>query len=53
MCVALHSRGCHRPLPPACIAATRSINRFALVRKLGSDPTGIFNWKLWDGMARK
>ncbi|PSC71770.1 zeaxanthin epoxidase [Micractinium conductrix] len=34
------------------ISATRSINRFALVRKLGSDPTGIFNWKLWDGMAR-
>ena len=30
-----------------------TVNRFALVRKLGSDPTGAFNWGLWDGMARR
>jgi hypothetical protein len=34
-------------------AANKSINRFALVRKLSSDKTGIFNSRLWDGMARK
>jgi hypothetical protein len=30
-----------------------TVNRFALVRRLGSDPTGAFNWGLWDGLARK
>lgn len=35
------------------ISANRSINRFALVRKLSWDKTGVFNAKLWDGMARE
>ena len=30
-----------------------TVNRFALVRRLGTDPTGAFNWGLWDGLARK
>ena len=30
-----------------------TVNRFALVRKLGSDPTGAFNWGVWDGLARR
>jgi hypothetical protein len=46
----------HLQLTPAlCLprAATKTINRFALVRKLSSDKTGIFNAPLWDGMARR
>ncbi|KAL4420675.1 hypothetical protein ABPG75_010331 [Micractinium tetrahymenae] len=35
------------------ISATKSINRFALVRKLSSDPTGLFLSPLWDGAARR
>ena len=35
------------------ISEGRTINRFALVRKLGADKLGIFNMALWDGMARK
>ena len=38
---------------PSLPSANKSINRFALVRKLSSDKTGIFNSRLWDGMARK
>ncbi len=38
---------------PTCLAATKSINRFALVRKLSSDPTGLFLSPLWDGAARR
>lgn len=34
-------------------AANKTVNRFALVRKLSSDKTGIFNSRLWDGMARR
>ncbi|EFN52711.1 hypothetical protein CHLNCDRAFT_138729 [Chlorella variabilis] len=34
------------------ISANKTVNRFALVRKLSSDKTGIFNSRLWDGMAR-
>ncbi len=26
----------------------KTINRFCLVRKLGWDVTGIFNWSAWD-----
>jgi hypothetical protein len=29
------------------------VNRFALVRKLSTDKTGLFNLPLWDGMARR
>jgi hypothetical protein len=29
-----------------------TVNRFALVRRLGSDPTGVFNWGVWDEWAR-
>ena len=43
----------HSPAP----AATRSINRFALIRKLNADRWGLanaaFNSRLWDGMARE
>ena len=35
------------------IAPGRSINRFALIRRLSTDPTGIFNASLWDGIARR
>ncbi len=35
------------------ISEGRTVNRFALVRKLGADKLGIFNMALWDGMARK
>lgn len=35
------------------ISANKTINRFALVRKLSWDKTGIFNWRLWDSMARQ
>ena len=35
------------------ISATRSINRFALVRNLSWDKTGLFNAALWDGIARR
>lgn len=34
------------------ISANRSINRFALVRRLGWDRTGVFNSRAWDKMAR-
>jgi len=34
------------------ISANRSINRFALIRQLSWDKMGLFNAKLWDGMAR-
>lgn len=34
------------------ISENKCINRFALVRKLSWDKTGIFNMKAWDGMAR-
>jgi len=35
------------------VAPGKAINRFALIRRLSSDPTGIFNASLWDGMARR
>jgi hypothetical protein len=35
------------------ISATRSINRFALIRNLSFDRTGLFNAGIWDGIARK
>lgn len=35
------------------ISATRSINRFSLIRKISWDKTGLFNARAWDGMARK
>ena len=35
------------------ISATRSVNRFALVRRLSWDKTGLFNARVWDGMARR
>lgn len=41
-----------RPSPSAC-AANKSVNRFALVRKLKSDKTGLFNASLFDDMARQ
>jgi len=31
----------------------RSVNRFALIRNLSFDKTGIFNAGIWDGMARE
>ena len=31
----------------------RTVNRFALVRKLSADRVGIFNWDAWDGIARQ
>ena len=33
----------------------RTVNRFALVRKLAVDPVGaaMFNWPVWDGVARQ
>lgn len=34
------------------LTATRSVNRFALIRRLASDRTGLFNARIWDGMAR-
>jgi phenylpropionate dioxygenase-like ring-hydroxylating dioxygenase large terminal subunit len=34
------------------ISATRSINRFALIRQLRWDKTGLFNANIWDGWAR-
>ena len=30
-----------------------TVNRFALVRRLAADPTGLFNARAWDGLARK
>ncbi|KAK9824593.1 hypothetical protein WJX72_011558 [[Myrmecia] bisecta] len=35
------------------INGNRTVNRFALVRNLSIDKTGIFNMNAWDGMARK
>jgi len=35
------------------ISATKSVNRFSLIRKISWDKTGLFNAKAWDGMARK
>lgn len=37
------------------ISATRTINRFALIRKLNVDPIGaaIFNASAWDSLARQ
>lgn len=35
------------------VAPGRSVNRFALVRRLASDPTGVFNASLWDPLARR
>jgi phenylpropionate dioxygenase-like ring-hydroxylating dioxygenase large terminal subunit len=35
------------------ISAKKSINRFALIRKISWDKTGLFNARVWDGMARK
>ena len=35
------------------ISATRTINRFALVRKLDWDKAGMFNAALWDSFARR
>ena len=35
------------------ISANKSINRFALVRQLSWDKTGLFNASAWDGMARQ
>ena len=37
------------------ISPGRAINRFALIRKLDSDPTGglVFNSRAWDGIARR
>jgi len=37
------------------VAPGRSVNRFALVRRLAADPTGgaVFNARLWDPLARR
>lgn len=35
------------------ISANKSVNRFSLIRKISWDKTGLFNSRLWDGMARK
>jgi phenylpropionate dioxygenase-like ring-hydroxylating dioxygenase large terminal subunit len=34
------------------ISKNRTINRFALIRKLDWDKTGLFNSSIWDGLAR-
>jgi hypothetical protein len=34
-------------------ALPAAVNRFALVRKLSWDKSGIFNNDAWDAMARK
>ncbi len=31
----------------------RTVNRFALVRKLSADKLGVFNWNAWDSIARQ
>ena len=31
----------------------RTVNRFALVRKLSADRLGVFNWGAWDSIARQ
>lgn len=35
------------------ISATKTINRFALVRRLTWDKSGLFNSPIWDGAARR